>query len=332
MAPALLLSLVAVISACSNDIQELTAEKNDGAELNAASAVNKDDSSTAIQAVDRLVFSELRAPLTSYIQNLEATSDEDAKNTMLALKNIVSEKAGAQAFKAHYGVTFFDQYSLQGLAVKSSTYYCDKVVSTTNLNLSSDDNVLNMKSVLEETQALDYSKASYISNYFYQVSTDKVDVNQRVEGNFKRQFNGLLHHQELPYSVDALHDAEALFIKQSLDYKLAQLQDLKLENDGSISFSFMSAPEDVDSTEVLNVVEGHYQGLQLDVNTRLDTYLLEQKHFLRDEQGGWVDDGHSIEWLSASGIMLYESFIMPSGLSMQYSLNAVSLLEKPLCE
>ncbi|MCK5881068.1 MAG: hypothetical protein KAG18_04275 [Sinobacterium sp.] len=295
-------------------------------------AVDEPASKTAINEADRASFSELSQPISTYIAELKAAQSEDSKNTLIEFKKIVNKDQGAQAFKAHYKVSFFDQYSLLGFAVRSSTQFCDKVVTNTQLSLSSDDKELTIESNFEETQLLDHSQATYVSSYYYQVSTDKVDVNQRVEGSLKRQFNGLAHHQALPYKIDALHDKQALFLYQALTYKLEQLQTLQKNPALTAEFSYMSAPEDADSKEVLSVVEAKYMGLQLDEKTVLDTYLLSSKHFLRDEQGEWSNDGYSIEWLSSGGVVLYESFVMPTGLSMQYELNAVSLLEKPVCQ
>ena len=318
---------VGVLSACSqDDVVTPTSMASQPTLLDASS------SKIVINPSDRAAFIELKQPLSAYLDGLELAETPAAKNTLIELKKIVSHEQGAQAFKAHYNVSFFDQYTLMGMAVKSSTQFCDKVITTTQLSLSSEDKELTIKSDFEESQLLDHSQATYASNYFYQVSSDKVDVNQKVEGNLKRQFNGLAHHQELPYSIDALHDSQALFLYQALTYKLSKLQTLKEHTTSTVEFSYISAPEDADSKEVLSVVEAQYQGLQLDEKTVLNTYLLSSKHFLRGDEGEWLEDGYSIEWISAGGIVLYEAFVMPTGLSMQYALNAVSLLDKPNCK
>lgn len=317
----IVLSAIVLLGACSNDTkddQNITINK-----------VEPNGFNVSIDRADRQVFSELLQPLDDYIQLLEVNNTSAINKSLTEFKKIIIDDA-KQGFKAQYNVNFFDQYSLVGNAEKISQHFCDKVVSTTHLSLNSDDQALNIQSMFEETQSLDHSQANYLSTYFYQVSEDKVNVNQKVEGSLKRQFNGLAHIQELPYRVEALHDAESFFLYQSLAYKLEQLEGIK-RTDETVSFSYLSAPEDVDSSVVLNVVEGRYKGLQLNEAT-LNTYLLEIKHFLRDEQGEWVDDGHSVEWLSDSGVMLYESFLMPTGLSMQYALHTVQLLEKPVCQ
>ena len=278
-----------------------------------------------IKVEDRAVFISLIQGLGEYIESDLFDKLRSESVTVFNAKNMVFDD-----FTANYQVRFFDQYTLTGHATKTVKVACESSEYSSQLLLKSEDGELTIRSSTIETQPLDSSQAQYTSVYFYQVDADKVDVNQKVEGQFKRQFNGVAHHQELPFSHDVLHDKNALFLHQSKQFKLEQLLDIDKNNKQVIQFNYISVPEDIDNSEVYNLVELSY--LPFSYKQKIfHGYQLLTKHFIHDESGSWVEDGHSVEWMTASGVVLFESFIMPTGLSMQYWLQAVSTSESPKC-
>ena len=211
---------------------------------------------------------------------------------------------------AHYAAQFVDQYRLLGHADVSIRQGCDKMDYAKQQYLASDDQVLQVRSNYQESQDLEGSSITYVSNYFYQVSEDKVDINQRVEGDIQRQFNGRIMRQALPVKLQKKFNSAARSVLESYAYKQNWLKDTTMPS------YFLSLPEDIDTQEVLNVMRLSTGKTQVEQAQWYDI-----KHFLLSEDGkSCQPDGHSVELMSNDGVLLFQSFQMPGGVSMSFML------------
>ncbi len=237
--------------------------------------------------------------------------------------------------QASYSVQFRDQYIMNGESQLLIAQTCDYLVHDKNLTLMSIDQAALVKSTYIEHQAFDGQSGEYLSDYFYQVDTDQVSVNQKVEGKIIKRFNGVAIEQELPSADAKLFDKQALMLAETLNLKLSKL---KPDVSDAEAFSFYSLPEDISANEVYTVTK------QLSVPEQLakasvkynETALLGMKHYLLEiaEDGSrqWIEDGYSIEWYANGGILLHHGFVMPTGVSMSYDLQSIESVPAADCK
>jgi len=239
---------------------------------------------------------------------------------------------GLLSHRARYVTDFFDQYTMQGQAELGFEKGCEQWLHTRDVKLASIDQEMFVNMFYQETENAGSLSASFASEYHYIVQADNVEMRQSSAGFIKKQFNGVAYTQAEPMKKSALFASEAKMVTEAQRFKLDQLSQFKKQFKEQLaasrnaeaaslqSFSFVALPEDIDSTEVLNLVE---------LEAYQDLFLMRMQHYVLSEGAGtWLEDGVSIELYSDNGIMLYQAFEMPNKTAMHYSLLALNFSDE----